>query len=465
MLERFFVTLRYHVSSNKNDWGRLICSSQATSASGGSGHTGRPPGNVRSGDMTFAEFIVELAESFKAGRRRYLLASITTMFGVFLLTLLTGAGYSITRGINVTYGYAEKNLLRISPGLTSLPCGVYDKGRTVTLNDNDVRCLENAFPEQIREVIPVTAKKFRVNIDGRSFPSVAYGVRPGYMDAMFLVLCGGRDISRHDIDTESRTCLISKSAAECYFDAVHPEKAISGYVNIGGARFQIVGIFKALRKSHNTDFVIVPGSTASSVWGMADNYKTVILNLNGLHTESENAEFKDRIRGLIAREHSFDSRDESALSISDNFDAYRQMKSILGGLRASIILFCILILVSEIFGVSNILFISVRERTYEIVLRRLMGASDANIFALVVCEAVLIMTFSALAGMLLADGVLYAANVVVAPTRAEDYYIWGDFNMDFPVVVIIFLATVASGIIAGFAPARKAVELKITQIR
>ena len=219
-----------------------------------------------------------------------------------------------------------------------------------------------------------------------------------------------------------------------------------------------------MRNSDDSNFIILPGSTVNSLWKTDVHYETIILNLNGMHSDNENEDFKDNIRRLIAREHSFDPQDESALILTDNFRAYRQMTSILGGMRDSIILLCILILVSGIFGVSNILFISVRERTYEIVLRRLMGASDANIFALVVCESVILMVSSAIVGMLLAEGTLWIMDAIVAPTRAEDYYIWGTFNIDFSILVAIFLSTVISGIIAGLAPARRAVGLKITEV-
>lgn len=414
--------------------------------------------------MTLPEFIAELVESFKAGRKRYLLASITTVFGVFLLTLLTGAGFSLTRGINVTYGYTEKNLLRISPGITSIPYEGLGKNRKVTLDDDDVRHLENRFPEQVREVAPVSAGMVSAGIGDRRFPSRTYGVKPGYMDALFLVLCHGRDINHYDIEYESRTCLIPRTMAECYFDRSDPESAISEYIDINGVLFRIVGIFKGLRNSDDSNFIILPGSTVNSLWKTDVNYETIILNLNGMHSDNENEDFKDNIRRLIAREHSFDPQDESALILTDNFRAYRQMTSILGGMRDSIILLCILILVSGIFGVSNILFISVRERTYEIVLRRLMGASDANIFALVVCESVILMVSSAIVGMLLAEGTLWIMDAIVAPTRAEDYYIWGTFNIDFSILVAIFLSTVISGIIAGLAPARRAVGLKITEV-
>lgn len=414
--------------------------------------------------MTLAEFIEELLESFRAGRRRYVLAFVTTVFAVFLLTLLTGAGSSITRGINVTYAYTEKNLLRIEPGITSMPFEGFGKNRQVTLDDNDVRILESRFPRQVREVVPVSAGISDIGIGDRRFPSRTYGVMPGYMDALFIVPYRGRDINRNDIEAENRVCLIPRTMAEAYFNASNPEAAISETIDINGVVFRIIGIFKGVRNSDDSDFIALPKSTVTSLWDVKDDYKTIILNLYGMRSESENEDFKANIRRMMAMEHSFNPEDESALILSDNFRAYRQMTSILGGMRNSIILFCVLILVSGIFGVSNILFISVRERTFEIVLRRLMGASDANIFFLIVCESVIVTVSSAIVGMMLAEGALWILDSIVAPTRAEDYYIWGPFNIDFSIIIAIFLSTIASGIIAGLAPAKRAVGLNITEV-
>ncbi len=414
--------------------------------------------------MTPAEFVVELTESYRAGFRRYRLASVTTFFGVFFLTLLVGAAFSVTRGINITYAYAEKNLARISPGMTSLPYDGYDVNRRIILNDNDVRMLEKSFPGQVRDVCPVVTGVASTGIGNKNFPSRVYGIKTDCLDAMFLSLCFGRDISVNDVTERKKICLISKAAAECYFDESRPESALSGFIDIDGIRFRVVGIFKGIRNTIDSDFIIVPESTAVSLWNVTENYNTIILNLKGFQTENENMDFSASVRRLIALEHSFDPDDESALSISDNFSAYSQVKSLLGGFRLIILIFCLLILVFVIFGVSNILFISIRERTYEIVMRRILGASDAHIFTLVVCESVLIMFFSTLLGVLAADGALFAMDRIVAPTRTEDYYIWGSFKIDFSIVITILSSLLVSGIIAGLAPAKRAVGLKVTQV-
>ena len=241
-----------------------------------------------------------------------------------------------------------------------------------------------------------------------------------------------------------------------------------GYVEIevNGICFQIIGIFTGLRGDVDTNFILFPSTTIMSLWKMEDKYSTIELNmdLKHLQTEEEEKDFITNVRKLIGKEHRFDYRDEGAVAFNSLFGAFRQVNSMLGGMRMTILLFCIFILISEIFGVSNILFISVRERTYEIVLRRLMGASDANIFSLVLCESVVVMLLSSIVGIFLAEGALRLLDSAVTFMWNGDRGIWGSFVVDIPILTGVMLATIVSGIIAGVAPAKRAVKLKITEV-
>lgn len=421
--------------------------------------------------MTVADFIVEVAESFRTGRRRFILASVTTMFGVFLLVLLVGAGSSVTRGISISFRDIEEMRLRISAGTTSMTYKTHDKGVPILLNGNDIRNLQKRFPDKIDNIIPVIQKVSSVAVNGRTTHMRCYGVPSDFLDKGFFhihTFCGSR-IGNWDIATKNKVCLISDVMAKRYFKTLNPESAISHYIEIDGVLFKINGIFEGIRDDVDINFILLPATTFASLWKMEDSYTQILLKCNvnakDLQTEKGCEEFVNDVYRLIAHEHSFDYRDKGALTIiGDTFKGYRQAHSILGGVRMTILFLCILILISEIFGVSNILFISVRERTYEMVLRRLMGASDANIFALVVCESVIIMSVSPLFGIFLAEGVLHLLDSAVSSMGEGDRGIWGSFVVDFRILVSVILATIVSGLIAGLAPARRAVKLKITEV-
>lgn len=420
--------------------------------------------------MKNVEFIEEVVESFRAGRRRFVLASVTTVFGIFLLVLLVGAGLSVTRGISSMYVTAEKKSVTINAGKTSLLYQGRGKDVPVMLNENDVRNLSVRFSDKINHILPIMKRMVSVSVGGKVGHFRSYGVWSGYMNTDFfhVDLYSGRDITISDVSMGNKVCLISDIMAQRYFGDGDPESAISQYIEVDGIYFQIIGLFKGWRSDIDTNFIIFPSSTVASLWKMEDKYNTIELDINvnapDLQTEEEEASFRDTLRKLIAQEHSFDYRDKSALIMTDIFAGYRQVSSILGGMRMTILLFCILILVSGIFGVSNILFISVRERTYEIVLRRLMGASDAHIFSLIVCESVLIMFLSSLVGILLAKGALHILDSIVTDVLSGDRGIWGSFDVDFSILVAVVLSTIISGIFAGLAPAKKAMSLKITEV-
>lgn len=420
--------------------------------------------------MTVADFIVEVAESFRTGRRRFILASVTTMFGMFLLVLLVGAGSSVTRGLNSMYSAVNQKHFTINAGTTSLPYKGHDKGMPILLDESDIRNLADRYPDKIDHITPVVQRVSSVTINGRTTRIRSYGVKTECLHSNLFHsdIYRGRDFNSRDIATRSKVCLISDVMAERYFASSDIESAISRNIEIDGVYFQIIGIFKGWRSDVDTNFIILPATTAGILWKMEDKYTTVELDINvnapDLQTKEEEAAFRDTVRKLIAHEHSFDYHDRNALIISDGFVQYRQAHSLLDAMKMAILLFCIFILISGVFGVSNILFISVRERTYEIVLRRLMGASDANIFALVVCESVVIMSVSSLFGIFLAEGALHLLDSAVSSMRDGDRGIWGSFLVDFSILTGVILATIVSGLIAGLAPAKRAVKLKITEV-
>ena len=420
--------------------------------------------------MTVADFIVEVAESFRTGRRRFILASVTTMFGMFLLVLLVGAGSSVTRGLNSMYYAINQKYFTINAGTTSLPYKGHDKGMPILLDESDIRNLADRYPDKIDRITPVVQRVSSVTINGRTTRIRSYSVKAESLHSKFFHsdIYRGRDFNSRDIATRSKVCLISDVMAERYFASSDIESAISRNIEIDGVYFQIIGIFKGWRSDFDTNFIILPATTAGILWKMEDKYTTVELDINvnapDLQTKEEEAAFRDTVRKLIAHEHSFDYHDRNALMISDGFVQYRQAHSLLDAMKMAILLFCIFILISGVFGVSNILFISVRERTYEIVLRRLMGASDANIFALVVCESVVIMLVSSLFGIFLAEGALHLLDSAVSSMRDGDRGIWGSFLVDFSILTGVILATIVSGIMAGLAPAKRAVKLKITEV-
>lgn len=420
--------------------------------------------------MTVADFIVEVAESFRTGRRRFILASVTTMFGMFLLVLLVGVGSSVTRGISTSFETIEEMRMRISEGTTSMPYKGHDRGVPILLNGNDIRNLQNRYPDKIDDIIAVIQKVSSITINGKTTRMRCYGVPSEFPDrGLFYIntFCGSR-IGKCDIATKSKVCLISDVMARRYFRTSEPESAISQYIEIDGVPFKVKGLFEGMRADNDINFILLPATTAASLWNMEDSYTTIQLRCNvnakDLQTKEGSTKFMNDVYRLIAHEHSFDYRDKRALTIKDTFNGYRQAHSILGGVRMTILFLCILILVSEIFGVSNILFISVRERTYEIVLRRLMGASDTNIFALVVCESVIIMSVSSLFGIFLAEGALHLLDLVVSSIGDGDRGMWGSFLVDFSILTGVILATIVSGIMAGLAPAKRAVKLKITEV-
>lgn len=408
------------------------------------------------------EMFAEVFASIRMNKQRSILAGVSTAWGIFMLIVLVGVGQGLIRGISSNYDYMSYNILHIRPGTTAMPFMGRQEGRKINLDENDAVFLKSQFPDVVSRVIPMVNKEMYASKGRYSTQLQVWGVAPGFMNAMYIQVKYGRDINDLDLLNHRKVCLLSTRLSSLLLSTKGPD-ALGQYVELGGVPFMVVGIYEPVRSFILVNDAFVPQPTATFLWEPSGNYDELCLFLDGLETKEANEEFNMELYDAMGRYKSFDSSDMAALNIEENMDFFLLVRGLLGTVSIVIWIIGLLALVSGIVGVGNIMFMSVKDRTFELGLRRVLGASDFSIMSLVLLEAIITMLIFGYVGMMAGIGVMRLVSIMTADMGSSAYNVFGSMDVEISMVLAANVVLVIGGLIAGWAPARQAIRMELTE--
>ena len=214
------------------------------------------------------------------------------------------------------------------------------------------------------------------------------GVYPNHTEVEVVKLFKGRFINEIDIKERRKVIVLHKKTAEILFDKTHTDP-IGQFVNAGNVAYQVVGLYNDKGDSGDSD-AYLPFTTLQTIYNKGDKLNNIIFTTKNLHSIESNEAFEKEYRKAIATNHRFDPTDESAIWIWNRFTNYLQTQNAMGILRTAIWVIGIFTLLSGIVGVSNIMLITVKERTREFGIRKALGAKPFSILWLIIVELSLI---------------------------------------------------------------------------
>ena len=189
-----------------------------------------------------------------------------------------------------------------------------------------------------------------------------------------------------------------------------------------------------------------------------------IITVHGLDTDAQMEAFEQRIRKRLAAEHHYDPEDQSALWIRNTMEQYKSMMIVFGGINLFVWIIGLGTLLAGIVGVSNIMLVTVTERTSEFGIRKALGAKPVSIIRMILTESVMITAMFGYIGMVLGVAVMEAVNYVINQTPAQTGNFGGSIflnpTLDLGVAVSATVVLVIAGLIAGYVPAYRAAQLK-----
>ncbi len=405
----------------------------------------------------------EIYSSIKRNKLRTFLTGFAVAWGIFMLIVLLGAGNGLIHAFEHSSSERALNSIRIYPGWTSKPYEGLKEGRRVRLENSDLEATEKFFPDHVTSA-GATVQQGNVNLSfGQEYVNLSLmGVHPNYTEVETVKTADGRFINRNDLKERRKVIVLHKKTAEVLFGKTHTEP-IGKFVNASGVAYQVVGIYNDQGDRGNSE-AYIPFSTLQSIYNKGEQLNSIIFTTKNLETIESNEQFESAYRKVIGANRRFDPQDNSAIWIWNRFTNYMRTQNAMGILRTAIWVIGIFTLLSGIVGVSNIMLITVKERTREFGIRKALGAKPLSILWLIIVESIAITTLFGYIGMVAGIAVTEWMNAAFGKQTMDagmfQQTMFSDPTVDLGIAVQATLTLIVAGTLAGFFPARKAVSIR-----
>ena len=353
------------------------------------------------------------------------------------------------------------NMIQMWSGRSSMPYQGLKSDRSLAFSEKQMTDIAKNIPEAGEQTAVVRTRRiFRYGSETGDYQ--VRGVSPEYMNIFKLKFedGGGRFINDLDMVQLNKVIVIDKEMETVLFKG---ESALGKYLQVGSVMFRVVGV-NTKKARWGGPNAYIPFTTAQIIYNPNKKFYEMAFTLQGLETETANEAFDERLKNTMAKSLHFDPKDPQAIWIYNSQRDYIRTMGILGGIKIFVsFIIGILTLIAGIVGVSNIMLVSVRERTREFGIRKAIGASPASILRSVIIESILITTVFGYIGMMLGLGIADIFSFVLEQSASQDDTGMSIFKNPSVELSYVFFATavlIVSGIIAGYMPARRAVRIK-----
>lgn len=397
----------------------------------------------------------EITDSLSRNRSRSLLTGFGIFWGLFMLLFLLGGSQGMEKLLKgILSGFAT-NTTVIGAESTTKPYMGLGEGRAWDLENKDVDRLRMMVPE-LDVVTPSMAAWSQEAVFGNnSFSCNVKGVYPEYSKIEEPQIKYGRYINDTDCRKERKVCVIGgRVYNELFPDGGDP---CGSFIKVGSLFYQVIGLdMSAGNISINgsvRNSVIIPMSLAQKVYRMGN--RVDLIALTGKPGVNMSA-LEPRIRQIIAREHRFDPTDKQALMMINTQQLFGIVDNLFTGLRFLVLLIGLGTILAGAIGVSNIMMVTVKERTTEIGIRRAIGATPNQILGQIISESVLLTLLAGSGGIVFSVMMLELLEKISASSDLGA----APFQIGFWTAVVAAVLLAALGVAAGLAPAMRAMNIK-----
>lgn len=409
------------------------------------------------------ELIKEIWSTSKRNKLRTSLTGFAVAWGIFMLIFLLGAGNGL---INAQLQQSTRflaNSMRVFPGETSKAYKGLKEGRSITLNDKDILISNKTYGQYVDDV-GGRLEQYNVNInygDNYVASQSLVGVAPTHPKIDKTEMIAGRFINEIDMKEQRKNVVLSRSQAKELSKDYH--SLVGKNVKISNLNFQVVGIYKDDESRNNTE-AFIAYSTIKTIYAKGDDAGSLEFTIKNLKTKEDNKQFEKNYRASINNNHQAAPDDERTIWLWNRYMDNIQMNQGIAIMQTALWIVGLFTLLSGIVGVSNIMLITVKERTREFGVRKAIGAKPWSILKLIITESIIITSFFGYIGMVC--GV--AANEIMDATIGHTTIDTGLFKAAMFVNPTVGIGTcigatitiVIAGTIAGLIPAIKAARIR-----
>lgn len=399
----------------------------------------------------------EVIETLSKNIVRTFLTTLGVIIAMLILLLLLGSVTGMSNGFDDLFKGTATNSMFMWSQSTSMPYKGYERGRFFRFTLDDVEVIKEQVYE-IEDIAPrIQLGNFQgtstVVREGRSSGSAVYGDFPSIDLIQKKKIVEGRFINQNDIDESRKVCVIGSDTYKLLFDK--GEKAIGESIKINGIYFSVIGIYK---KNDNINFdgenaVFLPFTTFQKAFNTGNQigWMAILVKPDEVVAVAEN-----KTKALLKRRYNIHPEDPRAIGSFDFSQIFTGINAFTIALQGFSFFVGIFTLLAGVIAVSNILLITVKERTKEIGVRRALGATPKVIRRQIIMESLVLTVFAGLIGFSLSVFILQFLDMQFG---AGDYP-FRNPTVSFPLVAISFSLMVGLSLLIGLIPANRAVKIR-----
>ena len=441
------------------------------------------------------DVFTEIWESIRRNKLRTCLTGFAVSWGIFMLIVLLGAGNGLMNAFLRGGAGLSTNTMEVWAGRTSKPFDGLKEGRRLELEEADADITAGPlFSNYVDDVAATVSTSATVTYGKQYVSGQIEGNYPARARMEKIEILEGRFLNDRDIRDRRKVVVLPEGMVENLLGdkednrasrmvrrrlrmtrgrgpadsspnmTTYPVGSIVGeYVKIGGLMWRVVGVTKT-DASRNDNRFYAPFTTVKAVYGKGNVIDDLTFTFHGLDSEEESDAFEKEYRAALNLRHRAAPDDERAIGIWNSFKQNLQMNKGERILTIALWIIGLFTLLGGIVGVSNIMLITVKERTHEFGIRKAIGASPWAIMKLILAESVSITAFFGYVGMLLGMLACTILDKTVGQSSVsimdEQIAMLVNPTVGLDVAIEATLVLIIAGTIAGFFPARKAAQVR-----
>ena len=398
----------------------------------------------------------EILDTLTRNKSRSFLTGFGVFWGVFMLVALIGGGQGLKELLNQNFeGFATNSAMVWAQPTTKAYKG-FRKGRMWNMEYKDVQRLKSRIPE-LDVVSPVLFSNGGTAYLGDRKTTVSInGVQEDYQRVSEPKMRYGRYLNDMDVAQRRKVCVIQKKTYKDLFPG--GGDPCGSFIRVDSVYYQIVGVDYSSAEGisfggESGTTMLLPITLMQQTYNMGQSVHMIaVTGKKGVVMSA----VADRIRETIARAHTIDPEDEQGVMVFNTEVLFQMLDSLFKGVNFLIWLVGLGTLLAGAIGVSNIMMVTVRERTIEIGIRRAIGATPKMILSQIISESIVLTMVAGMSGILFAVMILQMLELA----NTEDGILAAHFQVGFWTAIFAALAIAVMGVLAGLAPAARAMSIK-----
>lgn len=412
--------------------------------------------------MFDSDFWGEIWQTISRCKGRSIMTAFGVFWGIFMLVLLVGAGMGLNNGLIGNIKDLPTNSFLLVPGETSIASHGFSRGRIWQMDNNDTKAIEAKLANKTQSVASVkfaSSDKLLVTSNNSEGDFTVAGVTPSYYKAMPHKLIEGRYINDIDITEERKVCVIGIHVAEQLFPSF--DSYVNQQIVLDKVPYTVVGVCKNPNRAIDIGVdpgksVLLPITTVQLAYNAVGKVDISVVILKDQYPASE---YCGQVASLVKERHFIAEEDATALNVTDLSQHLNQYYNLFKGIEILIWLVGLGTLLAGLIGISNIMMVTINERTHEIGVRRALGALPEVIIKQIIFESLTLTMSAGFLGLCSGVGLLTFINTMMSK-QMEDAAMFQNPYMPFWAAIAAFSVLVLGGLFAGWVPAKRALKIK-----